>query len=254
MPPRIGTVNAAGTGVNDWYQNLPPVTKVLGTCFFLSALGSYVKVLSARELALIWPLVYKKYEVWRLVSNFLFVGGFSLQWLMHMLWVVQYGGALEQQVYQFSPADFVFMHIVCGAILLVISLIPVDFLGIYFCSMPMVYVLVYVWSRNFPDQVVNLFGLVKLQSFYVPFAFVGIDILVGKDPVTGIVGILVGHMYYFAYDLYPKATGRELLKTPVFLKNWLARAGVGRPPPTQQTSTPSGFQAFRGGGRRLGSD
>jgi hypothetical protein len=62
-------------------------------------------------------------QVWRLVTNFLFLGKLSLNFVIRMIWVVQYGGQLEGQIYQFEPADFLFMLIFNGGLLLLTSIV-----------------------------------------------------------------------------------------------------------------------------------
>jgi hypothetical protein len=62
-------------------------------------------------------------QVWRLVTNFLFLGKLSLNFVIRMIWVVQYGGQLEGQIYQFEPADFLFMLIFNGGLLLLVSIV-----------------------------------------------------------------------------------------------------------------------------------
>jgi hypothetical protein len=63
MPPRIVDANAAGGGVQNWYQSLPPITRTLATVCFLSSLGCYVGLLKPFQLALLRDYVFKQYEV-----------------------------------------------------------------------------------------------------------------------------------------------------------------------------------------------
>jgi hypothetical protein len=63
MPPRIVDANAAGGGVQNWYQSLPPITRFLATACFLSSLGCYVGLLKPFQLALLRDYVFKQYEV-----------------------------------------------------------------------------------------------------------------------------------------------------------------------------------------------
>ena len=48
------------------------------------------------------------------------------------------------------------------------------------------------------------------QAFYVPFAFVAINVLLGESFVPDIAGIVVGHIYYFLKELYPLTSGRQV--------------------------------------------
>lgn len=102
---------------------------------------------------------------------------------------------------------------------------------------------------------VSLYGLIKIQSFYLPFAFACITLLMGQSVVPDLAGIAVGHVYYFLKDVYPVQAGKQVLVCPNFIKQWLADMGVrgAAPPPREAQGVPQGFQAFRGSGRRLGS-
>jgi hypothetical protein len=44
---------------------------------------------------------------------------------------------------------------------------------------------------------VSLYGLVKIQSFYLPFAFACISLLMGQSIVPDLLGIVVGHIYHY---------------------------------------------------------
>ena len=70
MPPRVRNVNDVGTGVSSWYFDQPPITRTYATCIIVATLLSFVlQVLPISHLALLWPQVYKKFEIWRLVSD-----------------------------------------------------------------------------------------------------------------------------------------------------------------------------------------
>lgn len=47
-----------------------------------------------------------------------------------------------------------------------------------------------------------------IQSFYLPFAFLAITVLMGGSPVLDICGIIAGHLWYFFTVLYPQSSGR----------------------------------------------
>jgi hypothetical protein len=70
MPPRIRNVNDVGTGVSSWYFDQPPITRTYATCIIVTTLLVYVlQVLQITHVALMWPQVYTKFEIWRLVSD-----------------------------------------------------------------------------------------------------------------------------------------------------------------------------------------
>ena len=140
-------------------------------------------------------------------------------------------------------------------VLSAIPLFKLPFLGI-----PMVSMLLYVWSREYPNAQINMYGLVQLrvcnitvllsplpifmlhnqcsnhyrpgnlmvlsslQSFYLPWAMLGLDVIFGSPLLPGFMGIIVGHLYYFLAVLHPLATGKNYLKTPKwvypFTQSW----------------------------------
>ena len=189
--------------------------------------------------------------MWRLLTNFFFFK-LGINFVVRIMWVIQYGGQLESQTYQFEPADYLFMLIVNG----ILCMVAAPFLGVALCGMPLIMSIIYVWARNFPDQTIMLYGMVKIQSFYLPFAFVAISLILDQGIMLDVMGICVGHIYYYLHDIYPRMSGKQILQTPAFLKQWLADAGLRgvSPTPAQAAGAPEGFRAFRGGGRRLGDN
>ena len=66
---------------------------------------------------------------------------------------------------------------------------PVAFLG-----PSLIFMMMYVWSRNFPSGNVSIMGLVNLQAFYLPFAMLALSLIMGGDWVSELLGILAGHL------------------------------------------------------------
>jgi hypothetical protein len=64
-----------------------------------------------------------------------------------------------------------------------------------------------------------MFGL-RFKAIYLPWVMCGFKMLQGGSPVIELIGIVVGHLWYFVTDLYPLQSGRQILKTPAILYNW----------------------------------
>ena len=45
----------------------------------------------------------------------------------------------------------------------------------------------------------------------------GLDVIFGSPILPGLLGILVGHLYYFFSVLHPLASGKNYLKTPMWV-------------------------------------
>eukprot|EP01138_Halocafeteria_seosinensis_P012201 gb/GECG01012469.1/.p1 GENE.gb/GECG01012469.1/~~gb/GECG01012469.1/.p1 ORF type:complete len:116 (+),score=6.09 gb/GECG01012469.1/:1-348(+) len=105
----------------------------------------------------------------------------------------------------------------------------------------------------------SFFGF-KFQGFYLPWVMLVVGILLGNDPTPDLMGIIIGHIYYFFQEVLPQTKGLRLLYTPEFLANWLDEvpshyrgraAGVGRP---GAAPAAPGRQPFVGQGRVLGRE
>jgi Derlin-2/3 len=110
--------------------------------------------------------------------------------------------------------------------------------------------LLYVWSREFPNAQINIYGLVSLkvgrlvfirklligcvgcisqylvlvtstliylQAFYLPWAMLALDVIFGSKILPDLLGIIAGHLYYFLTVLHPLAGGKIILKTPMWV-------------------------------------
>ncbi|XP_016147259.1 derlin-2-like [Sinocyclocheilus grahami] len=75
--------------------------------------------------------------------------------------------------------------------------------------------LVYIWSRRNPYVRMNFFGLLNFQAPFLPWVLMGFSLLLGNSIVIDLLGIGVGHIYYFLEDVFPNQPGgRKLLTTP----------------------------------------
>ena len=63
MPPRIGTVNTAGTGVDAWYMALPPVTRFYATAILVTTSAFTLGLINPLYLACFWPKIVGRLEV-----------------------------------------------------------------------------------------------------------------------------------------------------------------------------------------------
>ncbi|XP_056692923.1 derlin-1 isoform X2 [Spinacia oleracea] len=93
-----------------WYQSLPPISKGYGTLCLLVTTASQLSVLNPYYIALLYGRVFKNFEVWRLFTNFFFLG-FSINFGIRLLMIARYGVQLEQGPFQRRTADFLWMMI-----------------------------------------------------------------------------------------------------------------------------------------------
>lgn len=164
-----------------------------------------------------------------------------------------------------GSADFAFMllfgNVVTVAIMLLLFFRPAMVL-----TSIMIYYISYVWSRKNPNTSVSIWG-VLISTPYVPWVMLVLDWITKNDLFHPLMGIAVGHLYYFLVDVLPDLHGIDLLKTPAFLVRllgwgsegsgvYVSAQGTGVPRPGRDQpggGNPRSGPRSWGAGRPLGS-
>jgi len=211
--------NLAGVGGADspqeWFHSLPINTKFLLTSGILIGAAVSFNISSAATFAFVWPLVWHKFQIWRFFSCFIFAGSFSFNFLMHMYMLYQ--NSLRYEMNPFNTgaggtsADYLWFLLFGMTVLCIIGYI----FEIAFLAEPFLYMIMYVGCRREPQAIFNIFGF-KIGALYLPWFYVALRLLMGGDIVLILIGIAVGHFYYFLVDVLPNTHGINLIKTPNF--------------------------------------
>lgn len=178
-----------------------------------------------QDIALNYGDVIKRFQVWRLITNFLFIGPYSLTFAFRLLIILRHGVSLERGPFDKRTADYVWMLFSGALSLLVMAAIP--FLRTRFMGPSLVFMIVYVWGREFPNDRLNIHGLFELKGFYLPWYMLGIDLILGNPLKPDLLGIGAGHLFYFLTVIYPLATGKNYCKTPYWVHKLVAFWGEG---------------------------
>jgi Derlin-2/3 len=129
--------------------------------------------------------------------------------------MMHYSRMLEETSFRDRSADFVYMLLFGSALLCLIG----PQAKLRFLSSALTFMMVYVWSRNNPHVRTSFLGLFTFNAPYLPIILLIFSFCLNNSlPVVGLLGIIVGHVYYFLEDIYPKITGRRPLSTPRFLR------------------------------------
>ena len=122
----------------------------------------------------------------------------------------------------------------------------------YFYGPSLVFMCIYVWSRSDPFAEVVFYGF-SFKQWHTPFLFLVMGLLLGGNPVLDLVGIALGHAYFFAKDIVPRNYGRTLIWTPQWMVDGVKQAAArwaGVPVPVNSAAPRPNWQ--RGPGHRLG--
>lgn len=90
--------------------------------------------------------------------------------------------------------------------------------SVYFLLEPMVISVLYVWCQLNQDRIVQFWFGTQFKAMYLPWILVGFNMIMRGGGLNELIGILVGHFYYFLMFKYPQDYGgRSFLTTPQIL-------------------------------------
>jgi len=211
------------------YMQMPPITRAYTTSCVLTTLAVQLDLINPFQIYFNPDLIFRQYQVWRLVTSFLYFGPIGFNFLFNMIFTYRYCRMLEEGSFRGKTADFFFMFVFGGFFMIIISL----FVNLVFLGSAFTIMLVYVWSRRNPYIRLNFFGLMNFQAPFLPWVLLGFSLLLGNSVIIDLMGIAIGHMYFFLEDVFPQQQGGfKVLKTPSFLKYILD------PPPDQDDYNP----------------
>lgn len=188
-----------------WFTEIPFVSRLYLTGAILTTTACFMDIVSPLTLYYNHDLILKKGQYWRLATSFLFFGTFSLDFLFHIYFVVRYCRSLEEGKFRGRTADFILMIIFGGALMLILVMSFDMFSKVKFLGHPLSFMMVYVWARS-PENVnvrMSLLGIFQFNAPYLPWVLLIFTLFLGNPVETDIMGVIVGHIYYFLEDVYP---------------------------------------------------
>ncbi|KAK8323317.1 hypothetical protein V6Z11_A12G230400 [Gossypium hirsutum] len=73
-----------------YYQSLPPVSKFYGVACLMTTSAFYLALYDPWNIALSYQDVFKRFQVWRLITNFFFLGPFSPFFAVRLIMILRY--------------------------------------------------------------------------------------------------------------------------------------------------------------------
>ena len=127
-------------------------------------------------------------------------------------------------------ADFLLMMLI-GSVLIIVS---EPFTQLKFLGSALGFMMTYVWGKRNRHARMAFFGVFPFAGPYLPWVLTLFSLMVGGNFVADLVGIAVGHVYYFLEFVYPevaKARGwsvQRLVVVPRWLSDLLGDANDNR--------------------------
>merc|ERR1711871_1568850 len=211
-------------GLEEWFKTIPPISRA----WLVASLGSTFAVVlgftNPVSLYLDWDLIIKKFQIWRVVTAFTFFGKPGLPFLFQLYIMYKNSTAYERNPFalglhpQGTSADYAFLIIFGISFLSLIALV----MEIPFLGPALVFMVLYVWSRRNPTQPMSIYGF-QFQGINYPWILLALSVLLGNPIIFDLLGIAVGHLFYFWVDIapntYPNMPQWLMLRTPEFLFN-----------------------------------
>nr|GFC01589.1 derlin-1-like isoform X1 [Tanacetum cinerariifolium] len=89
--------------------SIPPVAKAYATICLVTSLAHELHLYDPEIVALIYGDVFKHFQIWRLITNFLFLGPFSFPFALRLFIILKYGVQLKRGPFDKRTANYVWV-------------------------------------------------------------------------------------------------------------------------------------------------
>ncbi|CDU22995.1 related to DFM1-ER protein involved in ER-associated protein degradation [Sporisorium scitamineum] len=211
----------------DEINKIPPVTRYMLGATGAITLPCILAITSPTPFVLYWPWIISRFHIHRIFTSF-FYGGSGLKLLFDVFLLYRNSSDLELNHFGRRTADYTWSLLVMGTVILAANY-P---LGSVVMFGPLLNALVYVWARANPMSSVSFFGMVNCPSRWLPYVYIGLDLLQGGPPaaIVSSTGLLAGYVYWVLDQVLPAqrggggrggGRGGSYVPTPGFLQTLL---------------------------------
>ena len=198
---------------NFLFNESPIITKILVLSSFAISILVWSGLITTFDIYLNFGLIFKKFEIWRILTTFLYFGEFNLNLVLHMFIFFRDSKILEKKIFQGKAADYLYFILFCMIFLLFLS----PFTQSLFLSTSLNFAMMYYWGRKSKTTNVQFMGVFTFRAPYLSIFYLFISFLLGYEYKELIYGIIVGHVYFYLKEILPRIKGikgLKLLETP----------------------------------------
>ncbi|KAJ2348184.1 hypothetical protein GGH91_001502 [Coemansia sp. RSA 2671] len=189
------------TPLEDWYFQIPTCTRIYMTATVALTLALQLEWATPFQVFYSYEYAFGRGQYWRVLTTFLYMGKFSLEWILNMYFIIQYCRDLEEGSFLNRPADFAWLMILMCTTLLVVA----PYLGFIYLGSLLVSSMTYLWSRLYSSLVLSFLGILTVSASYLPWVMLGFSLLVERKFPTGeLLAIGVGHVFWFLSEEWPR--------------------------------------------------
>jgi Derlin-2/3 len=218
--------------VEQAWNNIPIVTK----CYLVLTVA--LNVAAAYELAspylfyFDWNLIWNEGEWWRLVTSFVRIGSIDIHLFFHLHMFHSYSKDLEEHFYLRHTAHYLYVWLATAAAVIGVGY----FTSAMWMDSMFLSVLLYMWSRRYPDEQLMWMFFVQFTSKYLPWFYVCVMYCLGAREAAkaDLLAIGVGHVVWYLSDVLPQLTGWNPMSPAWFHQMFPREQRVHQPRPQQQ--------------------
>ncbi|KTW25606.1 hypothetical protein T552_03466 [Pneumocystis carinii B80] len=183
-----------------WYMDVPIVTRLFITGAIATSVAVQCNWVTPFQLFFSWHSVIIRKQYWRLITTFLYFGNLSFDFLFHIFFIARYCRMLEETSFRGRSREFAYLLLYATTSLLILS----PLVSLTFLASPLSFCLIYLWSRRNPSVRLSFLGLFVFNAPYLPWILLWFSfILHNTIPKGDLLGMFVGHVYYYLKDVAP---------------------------------------------------
>jgi hypothetical protein len=209
----------------EWWAKQGTVTKFTIMASVGLTVAYTFELIDARLFTVSLRRTFFGLEIWRPITACYFLGKLSFNFLIFLANLVIYTSKNEEY-YLGRMGDMVWMLIVTITMLHVGAF----FLDMEILSHSFIMVLLWIWCRRHEDARLSLY-MFTFRATTFPWVLVAFNLIVQRDKVGSLVqdllGIVVGHAFFFLADMLPATHNMQLVRTPQFLYRFFPNERVG---------------------------
>ncbi|RNF09351.1 Derlin-2/3 [Trypanosoma rangeli] len=200
---------------DNWLSSLGPLTRyALGTVVLLTA-GASLGIIPIQYI-LLSPIALTELQLWRLLTAAFFFGGFSFPWLLSVAMFVSYVNYNETYDFKGKSGDLLWM----GFFLILANAMGGLLLGMLITSFALLMSLCWVFCKRHPELRMTLYGF-EFHANTFPWILLVFHLIIGQSILEDLLGIVVGHLFFFCRDVLPKTHGIDPLCTPAWFQRYV---------------------------------
>lgn len=251
----------ASNDIGDWYRSIPQITRYWFSACVVVPLAAKFGLVSGMTLILDYGFLFHNFHIWRPFTSAVYypitpMTGFH--YLIMLYFLYSYSTRLETGIFEGRPADYVFMLAFMWLTTVGLALA----LEIRILFDLLILGALYVWCQINRDQIVSFWFGTRFKAAYLPWVLFAFNFIIRGSGMSELLGIFVGHLYFFLKFKYPQDFGgRSLLETPQFLYKYFPNtrggvSGFGVAPSSRREQRDGGGgdgHRWGGAGQRLGN-